>query len=46
MLARLCPNCKKKKKNCKCKTFANVEAQPMPIEFKSIDENGDVLYAT
>ena len=44
MLAEYCPHYREKKRNCKYKTIANLEVQPIPIEFKAIDENGDVLY--
>ena len=45
MLTDFFSRCRERKKNYTCKTIAIVNAQPMPIEFKEIDEDtGEVIY--
>ena len=46
MLTEYCLHCREKKRNYRCKYIASVETQPMPIEFKAIDENGEIFYVT
>lgn len=46
MLAEFFPHYREKGRNHKCKTMANLEAHTIPIEFKAIDENNDVLYVS
>ena len=45
MLTKFCSHCRERKKNCTCKTIAEINAQPMPTEFKEINEDvGEVIY--
>lgn len=47
VLAKLCSHCREKKRNCGCKTVAFVDTNPMPTDFKVIDEeNGEVFYVS
>ena len=36
-LAKYCPHCQKKKKDCQCKLVASVENQHLPTKYMKID---------
>lgn len=47
VLFEFCSHYKENKRNYKCKTVVSMDINPMPTEFKAIDEeNGEVFYVS
>ena len=47
MLAEFLPHCREKKRNCRCKTIASMDTNPIPTQLKAIDEdNGEVFFVS
>lgn len=44
MLEEYCPHYRQKRKDCRCKTIANIERKSIPPEFKSIEGDEDQIF--
>ena len=43
-LAEFCPYCRQKKRDCRCKMVANLEARQLPINFKPVEGDDDQVF--